>query len=116
MPLVVTPWDEIPLWKMDSTSGSGAVWIDLAPDLDSYCLAFDRYLFAVKIPGEDDLSDYERLKYNAALFERLLNEARIEVVEEHLRIQAEDFQKQDELIRLKQEFEQERRLLRSGSL
>jgi hypothetical protein len=62
-------------WKEQSEK----VFHEEAPDLKTYPRAFARYLEGVKLPGDDGLTEYERLRHNQDLWDKLLTEARLEV-------------------------------------
>jgi hypothetical protein len=51
-------------------------------DSKAYPRAFDRYLQRVILPGEQGLTEFQRLKSNAAMFSMLLAETRLEIAEE----------------------------------
>ena len=57
---------------------------ELAPDRLCYPLALERYLRRVKLPGEGGLTEYERLKSNAIMFQECLTTARQEITSEAL--------------------------------
>jgi hypothetical protein len=82
------------LKRMASVVGSVLPWIKVlpdkaaivfeakAPDIVVYPRAFKKYLARVKLPGEDGLTEYQRLKANAAMFQEMIAEERAAVLEE----------------------------------
>src|ERR1700724_2434154 len=103
MPLIVFPWEP----KQDK--GEEQVFLDIAPAVEVYRLAFEKFLREARRPGDDGLSEYERLKANAELFQNMLAEAHTEVTQKYLERREDDYRQQDEILRIKRQFEAEQK-------